>query len=88
MIAYLSDKLLEKQANTAIVDVGGVGYEVSYRFHFYELATSARMFAADLHARPRTRYSFLALEPCERGSIFGYCRSEVSVPKMGSEFPE
>ena len=29
MIAYLSGKLLEKQANTAIVDVGGVGYEVS-----------------------------------------------------------
>lgn len=38
MIAYLSGKLLEKQANTAIVDVGGVGYEVSIPLTtFYEL---------------------------------------------------
>lgn len=38
MIAYLSGKLLEKQANTAIVDVGGVGYEVSIPLStFYEL---------------------------------------------------
>ncbi len=38
MIAYLSGKLLEKQANTAIVDVGGVGYEVLIPLTtFYEL---------------------------------------------------
>jgi len=38
MIAYLSGKLLEKQANTAIVDVGGVGYEVSIPLStYYEL---------------------------------------------------
>ena len=38
MIAYLSGKLLEKQANTVIVDVGGVGYEVSIPLStFYEL---------------------------------------------------
>ncbi|MFZ1702073.1 MAG: Holliday junction branch migration protein RuvA [Pyrinomonadaceae bacterium] len=38
MIAYLSGKLLEKQANTAIVDVGGVGYEVAIPLStFYEL---------------------------------------------------
>lgn len=38
MIAYLSGKLLEKQTNTAIVDVGGVGYEVSIPLStFYEL---------------------------------------------------
>lgn len=38
MIAYLSGKLLEKQANVAIVDVGGVGYEVSIPLStFYEL---------------------------------------------------
>ena len=38
MIAYLSGKLLEKQANTAIVDVGGVGYEVTIPLStFYEL---------------------------------------------------
>src|SRR5215212_11102575 len=38
MIAYLSGKLLEKHANTAIVDVAGVGYEVSIPLStFYEL---------------------------------------------------
>lgn len=38
MIAFLSGKLLEKQANVAIVDVGGVGYEVSIPLStFYEL---------------------------------------------------
>ena len=38
MIAYLSGKLFSKQANTIIVDVGGVGYEVSIPLStFYEL---------------------------------------------------
>lgn len=38
MIAHLTGKLLEKQANTAIVDVGGVGYEVVIPLStFYEL---------------------------------------------------
>ena len=38
MIAYLSGKLLEKHFNTVIVDVGGVGYEVSIPLStFYEL---------------------------------------------------
>ncbi|MCU1290534.1 MAG: ruvA [Acidobacteria bacterium] len=38
MIAYLSGKLLEKQANTVIVDVGGVGYEVTIPLStFYDL---------------------------------------------------
>ena len=38
MIAYLSGNLLEKQANAVIVDVGGVGYEVSIPLStFYEL---------------------------------------------------
>src|SRR6476659_2968829 len=38
MIAFLSGKLIEKQANTVIVDVGGVGYEVSIPLStFYEL---------------------------------------------------
>ena len=38
MIAYLSGKLLEKQDNTLIVDVGGVGYEVSIPLStFYEI---------------------------------------------------
>ncbi len=38
MIAFLAGRLLEKHANTAIVDVGGVGYEVSIPLTtFYEL---------------------------------------------------
>ena len=38
MIAYLSGKLYEKQANSVIVDVGGVGYEVIIPLStFYEL---------------------------------------------------
>lgn len=38
MIAFLSGKLLEKDANSVIVDVGGVGYEVAIPLStFYEL---------------------------------------------------
>lgn len=38
MIAYLSGKLLEKNASTAVVDVGGVGYDVAIPLTtFYEL---------------------------------------------------
>lgn len=38
MIAFLSGKLLEKQANSVIVDVGGVGYDVTIPLStFYEL---------------------------------------------------
>ncbi|HMJ09430.1 MAG TPA: Holliday junction branch migration protein RuvA, partial [Pyrinomonadaceae bacterium] len=38
MIAFLSGKLLEKEANTVILDVGGVGYEVTIPLStFYEL---------------------------------------------------
>jgi Holliday junction DNA helicase RuvA len=38
MIAFLSGKLLEKQANSVIVDVGGVGYEVTIPLStFYEI---------------------------------------------------
>jgi Holliday junction DNA helicase RuvA len=39
MIGFLSGKLLEKDANTVIIDVGGVGYEVTIPLStFYELA--------------------------------------------------
>ena len=38
MIGFLSGKILEKEANTVIVDVGGVGYEVTIPLStFYEL---------------------------------------------------
>ena len=39
MIAYLSGKLIEKQANSIIVDVGGIGYEAIVSLStYYELA--------------------------------------------------
>ena len=38
MISYLSGKLIEKEANTAIIDVSGVGYEATIPLStFYEL---------------------------------------------------
>ena len=38
MIAFLSGKLLEKGANTVIIDVGGIGYEVAIPLStFYQL---------------------------------------------------
>ena len=38
MIAFLSGTVLSKQATTAIIDVGGVGYEVAIPLStFYEL---------------------------------------------------
>ncbi len=38
MIAFLSGKLIEKTANTVVIDIGGVGYEVSIPLStFYEL---------------------------------------------------
>ncbi len=38
MISYLSGKLIEKEANTAIIDVAGVGYEATIPLStFYEL---------------------------------------------------
>ena len=38
MIAYLSGKILEKEANSVIIDVGGIGYEATIPLStFYEL---------------------------------------------------
>lgn len=48
MIAFLSGKLLEKHANSVIVDVGGVGYEVTIPLStFYELGDAG----ADIELR-------------------------------------
>jgi holliday junction DNA helicase RuvA len=51
MIAYLSGKLLEKDANLVIIDVNGVGYEVSIPLStFYELGE----IGADVTLRVQT----------------------------------
>lgn len=48
MIAYLSGKLLEKHANSVIIEVGGVGYEVTIPLStFYELGETG----SDVHLR-------------------------------------
>ncbi len=54
MIAYLSGKLLEKQANTVILDVGGVGYEVSIPLStFYELGDVGSDVQLRIHTHVR-----------------------------------
>ena len=54
MIGFLSGKLLEKQANTVIVDVGGVGYEVSIPLStFYELGDEGSDVQLRIHTHVR-----------------------------------
>jgi holliday junction DNA helicase RuvA len=50
MIAYLSGKILEKDANLLIVDVGGVGYEVTIPLStFYELGEAGEAVELRIH---------------------------------------
>jgi Holliday junction DNA helicase RuvA len=50
MIAFLRGKLLEKSANTVVVDVGGVGYEVHVPLStFYELGEPSDDVALKIH---------------------------------------
>jgi Holliday junction DNA helicase RuvA len=54
MIGFLSGKLLEKQANTVIVDVGGVGYEVTIPLStFYELGDEGSEVQLRIHTHVR-----------------------------------
>src|ERR1043165_4172225 len=54
MIAHLTGKLLEKQANTAIVDVAGVGYEVTIPLStFYELGDAGSEVSLRIHTHVR-----------------------------------
>ena len=54
MIAFLSGKLLEKNANTVIVDVGGVGYEVTIPLStFYELGESGATIELRIYTHVR-----------------------------------
>ncbi|MFT3746309.1 MAG: OB-fold domain-containing protein [Pyrinomonadaceae bacterium] len=67
MIAFLSGKLIEKHANTAIVDVGGVGYEVSIPLTtFYELGEVGGDVQLRIYAHVREdAIQLLALKRCE-----------------------
>ena len=54
MIAHLTGKLLEKQTNTAIVDVAGVGYEVTIPpSTFYELGEVGSDVSLRVHTHVR-----------------------------------
>ncbi|CAN5430943.1 Holliday junction branch migration protein RuvA [soil metagenome] len=63
MIAFLSGKLLEKQANSVIIDVNGIGYEVTIPLStFYELGETG----ADVQLRIFTHVREDALQ------LFGF----------------
>lgn len=54
MIAFLAGKLLEKQASIAIVDVGGVGYEVTIPLStFFELGEAGSDVALRIYTHVR-----------------------------------
>ncbi len=54
MIAYLSGKLLEKEANLIIVDVGGVGYEVIIPLStFYDLGEAGEDVSLRIYTHVR-----------------------------------
>lgn len=54
MIAYLSGKLLEKEANSVIIDVGGVGYDVMIPLStFYDLGEIGEDVALRIYTHVR-----------------------------------
>ena len=54
MIAYLSGKLLQKQPNSVIINVGGVGYEVTIPLStFYGLGEAGADVALKIHTNVR-----------------------------------
>ncbi len=54
MIAFLSGKLLEKEANLVIVDVGGVGYEVIIPLStFYDLGEAGEEVSLRIYTHVR-----------------------------------
>ena len=54
MIGYLSGKLLEKHANHAVVDVSGVGYDVTIPLStFYELGEPGSEVSLRIHTHVR-----------------------------------
>lgn len=54
MIAFLSGKILDKQANSVTVDVGGVGYEVSIPLStFYEIGESGADISLRIYTHVR-----------------------------------
>ena len=71
MIAHLSGLLLSKQPNSVIVDINGVGYEVTIPLStFYDLSEEGyRRRASHPYARPRRRVATLRLSHRTREKI-------------------
>jgi holliday junction DNA helicase RuvA len=66
MIAYLSGKLLAKQANSVIIDVNGIGYEVMIPLStFYDIGE----VGADVALRI---YTHVVLQPATNIQLFGF----------------
>jgi Holliday junction DNA helicase RuvA len=54
LIAHLSGKLIHKQPNTVIIDVGGVGYEATIPVStFYELGEPGTLVSLKIHTHVR-----------------------------------
>lgn len=66
MIAYLSGKLLEKQATAVIIEVGGIGYEVMIPLStFYEIGE----VGSEIQLRI---YTHVVLQPATNIQLFGF----------------
>ena len=66
MIAYLSGKLLAKQANSVIIDVNGIGYEVMIPLStFYDIGE----IGSDVALRI---YTHVVLQPATNIQLFGF----------------
>jgi Holliday junction DNA helicase RuvA len=82
MIAYLRGKLLSKKANKVIVDVAGVGYEVSIPVStFYELGEVGS--EVSLHIYTHVREDLLALYGFRTESEKGLFEKFLSVSGVG-----
>ena len=66
MIAYLSGKLLAKQANSVIIDVNGIGYEVMIPLStFYDMGEVGSDVALRI-------YTHVVLQPATIIQLFGF----------------
>ena len=71
MIAHLSGTLLSKQATSVILDVGGVGYEVTIPLStFYDLEDAGKpVQLRDLHACSRRHVTALRIQNNSRARV-------------------
>ena len=86
MIAYLSGKLLEKQPNQIIVDVSGVGYEVTIPLStFYELGEVGNPVQLNIYTHVREdALALFGFKSLREKQLFEYLTSVSGIgPKLG-----